>query len=639
MIIRPPAATPGSTGQGRGRNIAIIGKSRLLGPLLTLKRIFPLLWASAPGWALLGVAMMVAEIGFGLAALYLVKQLIDSVTAVLSSTDGAAAGLDSLTRAVVLTGACTLAYVVARSVSGLAREAQGLFLAEHINQLIHQCAVRADLAFYESPRYFDTLQRARAAGSQRPAQVVSNLLMLGKNALLMTGVVVLMGSINWLLLGILALVIVPALGVRLYFTRHLYEWRKRRTQMERQAGYLDWLMTSDLHAKEIRLGQLGDHLRRRYQELRAKVRDEQLRIGHRRTRYELAVATLATLAFFGALGYLALQTVQGKNSVGDLALFLVIFQRAQAMGQEVVQQLSQLYEDQLYLGLLFEFMDIEPVLAEPASPAPMPAATADGLRIEGVGFRYPGTDRDVLRDINLHIPDGRVVALVGANGSGKTSLIKLMCRLYDPTRGRITLDGQDIRGFALDDYRRQFSVIFQDYARYAASVRENIRLGDVRLPEDSPRVPEAAVKSGADPFIRDLNLGYDTPLSRMFDNGTEISQGQWQKVALARAFVPDSRIIVLDEPTSALDPMAEYELFKDFRTIIGKRSALVISHRLSTIRQADFIYVLDDGEIRESGTHDELMARQGTYAGLFDRQAHFYRDTITAVAVPPEAAQ
>ena len=613
-----------------------IGQSRFAAPLLTLKRIFPLLWASAPAWAVLGAAMMVAEIGFGLAALYLVKQLIDSVTAVLSSPD-AAAGLETLMRAVVLTGACTLAFVAARSVSGLAREAQGLFLAEHINRLIHERAVRADLAFFESPRYFDTLQRARAAGSQRPAQVVSNLLMLGKNALLLTGVVVLMGSINWLLLGILALVVVPALMVRLFFTRQLYEWRKQRTQMERQAAYLDWLMTSDLHAKEVRLGQLGDHFQSSYRRLRATVREQQLRIGGRRTRYELAVATMATLAFFGALGYLALQTAQGKNSVGDLALFLVIFQRAQAMGQEVVQQLSQLYEDQLYLGLLFEFMDIEPVLQDPPAPAPIPAATADGLRVEGVGFRYPGTDRDVLRDISLHIPEGRVVALVGANGSGKTSLIKLMARLYDPTRGRITLDGQDIRSFALDDYRRQFSVIFQDYARYAVSVRENIRLGDVRLPEDSPKVLDAAVKSGADPFIRGLKLGYQTPLSRMFDDGEEISHGQWQKVALARAFVPDSRIIVLDEPTSALDPMAEYELFKDFRKIIGERSALVISHRLSTIRQADYIYVLDDGEIRESGTHDELVARQGTYAGLFDRQAHFYRDTITSVDVPPDA--
>jgi ATP-binding cassette subfamily B protein len=497
--------------------------------------------------------------------------------------------------------------------------------------------VRADLAFFESPRYFDTLQRARAAGSQRPAQVVSNLLMLGKNVLLLAGVVVLMGSINWLLLGILALVIVPALMVRLYFTRHLYEWRRRRTQMERQASYLDWLMTSDAHAKEIRLGQLGDLLQQRYRELRARVRDEQLRIGGQRTRYELAVAALATLAFFGALGYLALLTAQGRNSVGDLALFLVIFQRAQTMGQEVVQQLSQLYEDQLYLGLLFEFMDIQPVLGDPAVPAPLPAATADGLRVQGVGFRYPGTDRDVLRNISLHIPEGRVVALVGANGSGKTSLIKLMCRLYDPTQGRITLDGQDIRSFAQDDYRRCLSVIFQDYARYAASVRENIRLGDVRLPEDSPRVADAATRSGADAFIKSLAQGYDTPLSRMFDGGAELSHGQWQKVALARAFVADSRIIVLDEPTSALDPMAEYELFKDFRSIIGQRSALVISHRLSTIRQADYIYVLDDGEIREAGTHDELMARQGTYAGLFDRQAHFYRDTTATDAVPPEA--
>ncbi|MFY2763003.1 ABC transporter ATP-binding protein [Arenimonas sp. MALMAid1274] len=607
-------------------------RSKFTAPLRALRRMVPLLWASAPGWTVLGTLMMAAEIGFGLAALYLIKSLIDSVTSVLGAAGAPA--MDGLLRDVVLTGACTLAFMAARSVSAFAREAQGLYLAEHINGLIHAGAIRADLAFFESPRYFDTLQRARAAGSQRPAQVVTNLLMLGKNVLLLGGVVVLMGSINWLLLAILAVVVLPALAVRLYFTRHLYDWRKRRTQMERQAGYLDWLMTSDTHAKEIRLGHFGHYLADRYRALRGQVRDEQLRIGARRTRLELLVTALGTLAFFGALGFLAYETVAGRNSVGDLALFLVIFQRAQAMGQEMVQQTSQLYEDQLYVGLLFEFLDIQPALVDAPVAAPLPPARGDGLRVEGVGFTYPGTTREVLRDIHLHIPEGRVVALVGANGSGKTSLIKLLTRLYDPSRGRITLDGQDVREFGIEPYRRLFSVIFQDYARYAASARENIRLGDVRVPEDSPRVVEAAIKSGADAFLRDLPAGYDTPLTRMFDGGQEISQGQWQKVALARAFLPDSRIIVLDEPTSALDPTAEFELFKDFRSIIGRRSALVISHRLSTIRQADYIYVLEHGAILEAGSHDELIARDGAYARLFESQAHFYRERMTL----PDAA-
>ncbi len=599
--------------------------AKLGGPLQALRRILPLLWTSAPRWTVLSAALMAVEIVSGLGVLYLIKRLIDSVQALLGA-DGAAAGLQPVLLAVALTGACTLVFLVSRSLAGLARETQGMLVAEHVDRLIHERAVAADLAFYESPRYFDTLQRAREAGNQRPAQVVGNLLMLARNLAMLAAVLLLMLSIHWLLLPTLLLAVIPALVVRIRHTRRLYDWRRRRTQMERQAGYLDWLLTSDYHAKEVRLNRLGDHLMRLYAELRRAIRTEHLGLSRRRALLELAAAAFATVAFFGALAFLATQTAAGLLSVGDLVLFLLVFQRAQGTGQEVVQQISTLYEDQLYLGLLFEFLDIRPALAEPAQPLEVPAALSDGLRLEGVSFRYPGTDRDVLTGVNLHLPPGRITALVGANGSGKTTLIKLLCRLYDPTAGRITLDGIDIRSFRLEDYRRVFSVIFQDHSHYASSVRENIRFGDVRLPPDTPRVVEAGVQSGADAFVRELKAGYDTRLTRMFDDGVEISLGQWQKIALARAFVPDSRLVILDEPTSSLDPSAEYELFRDFPQTIGRRAALVISHRLSTIRQSDHIYVLEQGRVREHGTHEQLMATEGPYRDLFSRQAHFYRD-------------
>ena len=599
--------------------------AKLGGPLQVLRRILPLLWTSAPRWTVLSAALMAVEIVSGLGVLYLIKRLIDSVQALLGA-GGAAAGLQPVLAAVALTGACTLVFLVSRSLAGLARETQGMLVAEHVDGLIHERAVAADLAFYESPRYFDTLQRAREAGNQRPAQVVGNLLMLARNLAMLAAVLLLMLSIHWLLLPTLLLAVIPALVVRVRHTRRLYDWRRRRTQMERQAGYLDWLLTSDYHAKEVRLNRLGDHLMRLYADLRRSIRAEHLGLSRRRALLELAAAAFATIAFFGALAFLATQTAAGRLSVGDLVLFLLVFQRAQGTGQEVVQQISTLYEDQLYLGLLFEFLDIRPALAEPAEPLDVPAGLRDGLRLEGVSFRYPGTDRDVLTDVNLHLPPGRITALVGANGSGKTTLIKLLCRLYDPTAGRITLDGIDIRAFRLEDYRRVFSVIFQDHSHYASSVRENIRFGDVRLPADTPRVVEAGVQSGADAFVRELKAGYDTRLTRMFDDGVEISLGQWQKIALARAFVPDSRLVILDEPTSSLDPSAEYELFRDFPQTIGRRAALVISHRLSTIRQSDHIYVLEQGRVREHGTHDQLMATEGPYRDLFSRQAHFYRD-------------
>ncbi|MDR5906859.1 ABC transporter ATP-binding protein [Franzmannia qiaohouensis] len=603
----------------------MIQTDKLLAPVLTLRRILPMLWKSSRKWTVLSTLLMALEVVFGLAVLYLLKQLVDVVTQMLGS-EGEPGGLSHVLLYVALTGASTVAFIAARSLSGLAREAQGMMVADYVDREVHSRAVRADLAFYESPRYHDTLERARQSGNQRPAQVASNLMMLGKNSLMLAAVVVLIMTINWLLLPVLLIAIVPALLVRIYFTRYLYEWQRRRTQMERRAAYLDWLMTSDINAKELRLNQLGDYLRDQYSKLRGTIRGEKLAITKRRTSVEMVVASIASVAFFGSLGFLAWQTAEGRNSVGDLVLFLLIFQRAQSMGQELVQQLSKLYEDHLYVGLLFEFLDIRPAIAEPEVPREVPAEPREGVCFENVGFCYPGTDSQVLHNIDLTIRPGQIVALVGANGSGKTSLIKLLCRLYDPTSGRITLDGIDVREFGIEDYRRVFSVIFQDYTHYATSVRDNIRFGDIREPEDTPAVRAAAINAGAAPFIENLKRQYDTPLTRMFDDGQELSIGQWQKIALARAFMHRSNVIILDEPTSALDPGAEFELFENFRERIDHRAALVISHRLSTVRMADYIYVMDKGVICEAGTHDELIKRQGIYCELFRRQAHHYRE-------------
>ena len=404
-------------------------------------------------------------------------------------------------------------------------------VADYMDRMIHTRAINCDLSFYESPRYFDTLKRARAYGAQRPAQVTSNILLLGKNLVMLAAVIFLLASISWMLLPILAFAIVPALLVRMHFTRVLYEWRRRRTPMERRAGYLDWLMTSDIHAKELRLNQLGGYLQDWYSELRNRLRGENFEINKRRTRLEILVGAVATIVFFLALAYLALETAAGRNSVGDLVLFLLIFQRAQGMGQEIVSQISRFYEDHLYLGMLFEFLEIRPALVSPDEPQPVPEQLTKGIELENVSFTYPGCREQVLHDINLVIPPGKVIALVGANGSGKTSLIKLLARLYDPTEGRILVDGQDARTFDLEEYRRMFSVIFQDFSRYADTVRENIRFGDISLPSDTPAVEDAARRAGAEEFIDGLPDGFDTLLGRMFEEGQEVSVGEWQKIA------------------------------------------------------------------------------------------------------------
>jgi len=384
-------------------------------------------------------------------------------------------------------------------------------------------------------------------------------------------------------------------------------------------------MISDIHAKELRLNQLGGYLRDLFTEIRSQIRGEKIQINKRRTAVELIIGSIASIVFFAALAYLAIQTAEGRNTVGDLVLFLLIFQRAQSMGQEIVFQISRFYEDHLYIGLLFEFLDVEPTVGSPALPKKVPSALKSGVVMDHVKFTYPGSEEEVLSDINLQIRPGQVVALVGANGSGKTSLIKLLTRLYDPSEGRILLDGQDARKFELEEYRRTYSVIFQDFSRYAETVRQNIRFGDIRLSPQDPEIKDAARRAGAEEFILELPLGYDTLLSRMFEGGQEISVGQWQKIALARAFMSRSQVLILDEPTSALDPHSEFELFENFKQRIGNRSALVISHRLSTIRMADYIYVQRGGRIIENGKHEALMAAEGAYYEAFSKQGKYYR--------------
>ena len=594
------------------------------GPVRSIRRILPYLWAASPKWTVLSTVFIILEVVFGIGILYLLKLLVEVLTTKLGEGAEGIANLGEVWLFVGLTGLASVLFLAARQFGNLAREAQGLHVSDYMNRLIHTRAVAADLAFFESSEYFNTLHRAKQKGTHRPALVVTHLLMLIKSAIMLAAVVALIFTISPWLVPILLLVVVPPLGARLFFTRRLYEWEKRRTELERRAGYLDWLITFYLHAKELRLNRLGDYLRDRFSGLRETIRGERLVITRRRTVVEIATGLIGTLGFFGCLAFLARETAYGRNSLGDLVLFLLVFQRAQTAGQDLVQQISSVYEDHLYLGLVFRFLEVEPRIHSPEQPVQPPRRWQHGLRLENVGFRYPGTDRAVLQDINLEVRPNQVIAIVGSNGSGKTTLIKLMCRLYEPTEGQITLDGSDIRDFDLDEYREQFGVIFQDFTHYFDSVRENIRYGDVRLPADSPRIPDAARSAGAAELIDTLPSNYDTLLGRMFEGGHEISVGQWQKLALARAFVNRSRVMILDEPTSALDPDAEFELFENFRERLAGRSAVVISHRLSTIRMADYIYVMEGGRIIEQGEHDALMANEGRYYQSFRKQGKHY---------------
>jgi ATP-binding cassette subfamily B protein len=305
-------------------------------------------------------------------------------------------------------------------------------------------------------------------------------------------------------------------------------------------------------------------------------------------------------------------------------MYYQAFQRGQEFLDRILQNLALLYEDNLFLSNFYQFLNLKPQIVQPSDPIPVPRPMKTGIVFNRVSFDYPKSSRRVLKEINLVIRPGEVVALVGENGSGKTTLIKLLCRLYDPTGGSITLDGIDLREFEPNALRREISVIFQDYAKYHLTARENIWFGDIRLPPNDEKITIASDRSGAHEVINRLPENYDTVLGKWFEKGEELSTGQWQKVALARAFLRNSQLIVLDEPTSAMDPKAEYEVFKTFRELLQNQAAILISHRLSTVKMADHIYVLEQGELIESGTHTELMSLGGAYAEMFERQAQQY---------------
>jgi ATP-binding cassette subfamily B protein len=378
-------------------------------------------------------------------------------------------------------------------------------------------------------------------------------------------------------------------------------------------------------AKEIRLFNLGNLFSDRFSALRAKIYKQTLAITTKRAIAGFLSQSLAAILMLAAYGFIVYQSIQGILKIGDLFLYYQAFQRGQQALKGVLGGLSALYEDNLFLANLFEFLELKPKISQPVHPKPVPHPMESGIEFNNVSFQYSTTTRQALKDINLTIKPGEVIALVGENGSGKTTLIKLLCRLYDPTSGNITIDGIDIQNFDITELRRQFSVIFQDYVKYHFTAQENIWLGNTDISPIDDKIILSARRSGADNVIQSLPQGYDTMLGKWFDQGEELSIGQWQKVALARAFLRDSQLIVLDEPTSAMDPKAEAEVFEGFRQLIKDQAAILISHRLSTVKMADRIYVMDKGRIVESGNHEELMQMGGSYAYLFETQAKSYR--------------
>jgi ATP-binding cassette subfamily B protein len=592
--------------------------------VLRLGRAIKLVWEVAPGWTVASVALTFLQGLLPLAAVWLLKLIIDGIAEGVAGPDHDAA-FRHVALLIVLAAAVGLAVAVMRSLAGMVDQALGQTVTDHVTDVIHSQSVAIDLEYYDSARYHDALYRAQQEAPSRPTSIVANLTSTGQALVTLLSMAGLLLTLHWAIGLIVLGAAIPGGFVRFLYSRRLFAWQRRRTEAERQSYYAHWLLIDSEHAKEVRLFGLGDRFRSWHRELRRQLRRELIRLAGRRSLAELAAGVGAVAAVFGTFAYIAWRAIQGSIALGSVVAYYQAFQTSLGSLQAVLRGVASLYEDNLFLTYYDEFMSLEPRVVSPAEPTPVPRPMTEGIRFQNIHFSYPETERTALEDISLTIRPGEVTALVGPNGSGKTTLVKLLCRLYDPSAGTITLDGVDLRNLDVVDLRRNLSVIFQDFAQYQLTVRENIRLGNVSLDPDDPAIETAARDADAHEAIMRLRHGYDTVLGKWFDEGEELSIGEWQKIALARAFIRDAQILVFDEPTSALDPQAEWDVFQHIKELARGRAVVLISHRFSTVRAADRIHIFDQGRIAESGTHDELIALGGRYAEMYEVQARAYQ--------------
>jgi ATP-binding cassette subfamily B protein len=592
--------------------------------LSNILRALRLVWDCGPLLTVATVALVLLQGLLPLAGLYLMKLVVDAVAENLAAADKSIA-FGRLALLIGLLGTVALLEAVFASLGRLVSMTQAQVVTDRMYDILHAKSLEVDLEYYESPQYHDTLHRAQREAPFRPTHLLNGLTQLMQSSISLLAMAGLLLWLHWGVVIVLLAVAIPGALVRLRYASKMHAWERQQTPTERQAWYFNWILTRDTHAKEVRLFNLGPLFMNRFREVRSQLRRERIEITNKRTLAELFALAGATITVFGLFAFLAYRSIQGAITLGDLVMYYQAIQRGQGFLRDVLNGLAGLYEDNLFLSNLYEFLDLKPRLAETLLPKPVPKLVKAGIEFNHVSFQYPSESKKVLDDITLDVRPGEHIALVGENGAGKTTLIKLLCRLYDPTEGKITIDGVDLRQCRIMELRREISVIFQDYVRYHLTARENIWLGNTHLPPDQEAIVAAARQAGVDEVITGLTNGYDTVLGKWFHGGEELSVGEWQKLALARAFLRNAQIIVLDEPTSAMDAKAEYEVFKKFHELTKGRTAILISHRLSTVRMADRIYVMEDGRIVESGTHDELVYHGGRYADLFERQSQYYR--------------
>ncbi|MCY7282687.1 MAG: ABC transporter ATP-binding protein/permease [Cyanobacteria bacterium CAN_BIN43] len=592
---------------------------RQIAQISYFSKTFHLIWSATRRWTIVWSVLLIIQGVLPAATVYLTRTLVNQLVVVVGT------GVSWQSVQVILLPAALMAAVlllteVLQGSSEWVRTAQSDLVQDYISGLVHQQSVRIDYGCYESSDYNDRLEQAREGATTRPLALLENTGSLVQNVITLLAMAAILLPYGYWLPILLLVSALPAFYVAIQLNLRQYQWSQRTTIDRRRLQYYDLLLTNSWVAAELRLFNFGAFFQTAYQRLRQRLRHETMTLLRDQTISRLMAGAIALFIVAGTMTWMGRQVLLGLVTLGDLALFYQAFNKGQSIIKSLLGNLGQIYKNSLFISNLFDFLELKPEIVDPSHPLSIPSPLKQNITFRQVTFRYPGSQDATLEDFNLTIPCGKIVAIVGDNGAGKSTLIKLLCRFYDPQSGGIELDGIDLRSFSVADLRSLITILFQNPIPYYVTASESLALGDLSTTPSPDEIERAARDAGIHDKIARLPQGYSSLLGKWFPGGNELSGGEWQRLALARAFLRRAQLIILDEPTSAMDPWAEFDWLERFRTLANGRTAIVITHRFTLAMRADMIHVMRAGKIVESGNHDELLVKDGLYAQSWKTQ-------------------